>query len=234
MAMKTNCYLVPLACSLALLVVSCASKPKPVQPIADEPMPEMAAMSTEAPLVESDVKSDFMNPDAVALPAGPESMPAMEPYPGALARPGGVYTSSRPGIYPTSPTYPDAAGYAGGGRTYSGSISGGSTYTVKSGDSLWRIARRSGTTVSALAAANNISPSAVLRIGQKLVVPGGGTAGSSVSSGSTAAPGEYIVRAGDSYDRIARRHGTTAKKLMELNNTTSDKLRIGQTIRVPQ
>lgn len=57
--------------------------------------------------------------------------------------------------------------------------SGGSatsgTYVVKSGDSLWSIANRTGTTVSALQSANNLSGNAI-RPGQRLALPAGADA----------------------------------------------------------
>ena len=47
-----------------------------------------------------------------------------------------------------------------------------STYKVQSGDTLWDIARRNGTTVSALRDANNISGNNI-RLGQTIIVPNG-------------------------------------------------------------
>jgi LysM repeat protein len=55
-------------------------------------------------------------------------------------------------------------------KSVSGSNSG--TYTVRSGDSLWKIAKRYGVTSSKLAAANGINPSKTLKIGTQLVIPG--------------------------------------------------------------
>jgi LysM repeat protein len=55
---------------------------------------------------------------------------------------------------------------------HSSSAAGGSTYTVRSGDSLWKIARRFGTTTSALASANGIDTGSTLKVGTKLVIPG--------------------------------------------------------------
>lgn len=51
----------------------------------------------------------------------------------------------------------------------------GTTYTVKSGDTLSAIASRHGTTAAAIRAANGMD-SGVIRVGQKLVVPGAGGA----------------------------------------------------------
>lgn len=49
-----------------------------------------------------------------------------------------------------------------------------STYTIRSGDTLGAIAQRYGTTVEALAAANNISNRNLIYAGQQLVIPGAG------------------------------------------------------------
>jgi LysM repeat protein len=51
----------------------------------------------------------------------------------------------------------------------------GGTYTVKTGDTLSAIARRFGTTVAAIAQANNIINVNLIYIGQVLVIPGGGS-----------------------------------------------------------
>ncbi|MCI5051617.1 MAG: LysM peptidoglycan-binding domain-containing protein [Simkaniaceae bacterium] len=43
----------------------------------------------------------------------------------------------------------------------------------------------------------------------------------------------YIVKSGDSLDRIARAHSTTAQKLKELNHLKTDKIVVGQELSVP-
>ena len=52
----------------------------------------------------------------------------------------------------------------------------GGTYTVQSGDTLGKIARKHGVSVQSLAAANNLSTQKMLKIGQVLTVPGGSEA----------------------------------------------------------
>ncbi|TDK58133.1 LysM peptidoglycan-binding domain-containing protein [Bacillus salipaludis] len=47
----------------------------------------------------------------------------------------------------------------------------GTTYTVQSGDSLWKIAQKFGVSFEALAKMNNLSSNAYLVVGQKLIIP---------------------------------------------------------------
>lgn len=67
----------------------------------------------------------------------------------------------------------------------------------------------------------------------------GNTDGSSEVTTSTKAKpkppssGSYTVKAGDTVERIARRHGTTTKKLMAANGMTSDFLKIGRVLKLP-
>jgi uncharacterized protein YfaS (alpha-2-macroglobulin family) len=58
-------------------------------------------------------------------------------------------------------------------------------YVVKSGDNLTKIAGANGTTIRALARMNNISSSAVIAVGQRLIIPGKVTAPESDYTGRT-------------------------------------------------
>jgi LysM repeat protein len=49
--------------------------------------------------------------------------------------------------------------------------SGGESYIVQSGDTLWSIAEHFGTSVDALMAANGLSDSSLVLVGQRLVLP---------------------------------------------------------------
>lgn len=62
---------------------------------------------------------------------------------------------------PSAPSRPSGGGGGGGG---------GRTHTVASGDTLYGLARRNGTSVKAIKNANGLS-SDVIRIGQKLKIP---------------------------------------------------------------
>ena len=126
----------------------------------------------------------------------------------------------------------------------SGAVVGaGSTYTVRRGDSLGKIAKRHNVRTIDLAKANNLQLTSVIRIGQKLTIPGGKTAAvsksakkSSAASAEKSAPrsGLYVVRRGDSISRIAKRCKVKRADLMAVNNINENTvLRIGQTLKLP-
>ena len=89
------------------------------------------------------------------------------------------------------------------------------TYIVKSGDSLYSIAKRYGITVNELKNANNKS-SNMLTIGEALVIP------------NSSSSNYYIVKSGDTLYGIAGRYNTSVDKIKALNNLTSNALTIGQ------
>ena len=114
------------------------------------------------------------------------------------------------------------------------------TYTVKSGDVLGKIAERHGCTVAQLKAWNGLTSNNI-RVGQKLIVSA--TASSSASSSQTSAPaaaqsGEYTtytVRSGDSFYSIAKNYpGVSAQDIMNFNGLSSSKIQPGMTIRIPK
>ena len=106
------------------------------------------------------------------------------------------------------------------GMSYTPVIS--STYIVKSGDTLWSIAKRLGITVDELKQANNLTSNA-LRVGQTLVVPQ-----EEVIDENT-----YIVKSGDTLYSIANRYNIAVSDLIEKNNLISNTLSIGQVLTIP-
>ena len=54
---------------------------------------------------------------------------------------------------------------------YFNSIALANTYSVESGDTLWKIAQKFGVTTQAIVDANKPEPTAYLYIGQKLIIP---------------------------------------------------------------
>ena len=95
------------------------------------------------------------------------------------------------------------------------------TYTVQPGDTLWGIAERYGTTVSALAAANGIRNPSLIYPGQVLRIPGG------------TAERTYTVQPGDTLWGIAERYGTTVSALAAANGIRNpDLIYPGQVLRI--
>lgn len=96
-------------------------------------------------------------------------------------------------------------------------------YTVKKGDSLWKIANKYNTTVEKLKSANNLKTN-TLSVGQKLVIP-------SISV-SPEVSDTYIVQKGDSLWSIANKFNMTVSELKKLNNLTNNLLSIGQVLKI--
>ena len=103
------------------------------------------------------------------------------------------------------------------------------TYTVQSGDSLYKIATRYETTVQEIIDANGLT-STVLSIGQQLKIP---TVGGTPSLPPTTEQTTYIVKKGDSLWSIANQFGVTVDDILKINNLSSSTLQIGQELRIP-
>ena len=99
------------------------------------------------------------------------------------------------------------------------------TYTVKSGDTLSKIASKYGTTYQAIALLNGIANPDKIYEGQILRIP---------NSGVTAPSKEYYtIKSGDTLSKIANKYGTTVNQLVSWNNiANADKIYAGQKIRV--
>lgn len=130
-------------------------------------------------------------------------------------------------------------------------------HRVKSGDTLGKIARIYGTSVSELCRLNGIKPTTVLRIGQSIRCTAGAnyvaktkkqtTAKkavtveaqseplAAVSAGQNQTGGEPVyhkIQSGDTLGAIAQKYGTTVSKLCELNGITRTTiLRLGRVLR---
>ena len=103
-------------------------------------------------------------------------------------------------------------------------------YVVKSGDTLYSIAKRYGISVDKLIQFNNLKTSD-LSIGQILKIPTPGvTPPIEVPSGEFIS---YTVQPGDNLYSIAQRYNTTIDELMKTNNLTTTLLSIGQILKIP-
>ncbi|WP_026824607.1 LysM peptidoglycan-binding domain-containing protein [Exiguobacterium marinum] len=102
------------------------------------------------------------------------------------------------------------------------------TYTVKSGDTLYSIARTYGVTVSDLAAANNITNVNLISVGQVLNIPG------TTFTPPPSTTVKYTVKSGDTLYKIATMYNTTVAKIAAANNITNINLiSVGQMLIIP-
>ncbi|GLB60869.1 C40 family peptidase [Cytobacillus sp. NCCP-133] len=103
------------------------------------------------------------------------------------------------------------------------------SYTVKSGDTLWGIARKNGLSANALKNLNGLS-SDIIYSGQRLRVKGSSSAPApTASSGDSSV---YTIQRGDTLSGIASRHNVSVSQLKALNNLSSDLIYAGQTLKV--
>ena len=97
-----------------------------------------------------------------------------------------------------------------------------STYVVQSGDSLYSIAKKFGTTADKIKQLNNLNNN-ILSVGQEIVIP-------SVALSEVTI---YKVQSGDNLYDLAKKFGTSVSELKDLNNLKSDSLSINQELKVP-
>lgn len=93
---------------------------------------------------------------------------------------------------------------------------------VGTGDTLYSIAKRHGTTVPALMALNRLA-SAAVKVGQALALPPESPEGTE----------SLTVGRGDTLHSLAKRFGTTVEALKAVNGLTADRLALGQTLVLP-
>lgn len=152
--MKSFCYLLPLG--LALMTASCKSNSKvaSTNPYQNNPYYGSSGSTTNYSSTPSNssypsyTDSTYTPPSSVPGPSVP-SVPSVPTY--------------------NAPSYSGpASGSSSAPVSYAGS--GSKSHTVASGDTLYGIARKNGTSVSAIKSANGLT-SDTIRLGQRLVIP---------------------------------------------------------------
>ena len=124
------------------------------------------------------------------------------------------------------------ASFASAGNAKAGSYCG-SYYLVQRGDTLFKIANRCGTTVSALRAANGIPYySNLIYAGHYLAIPGGYDSSARCGPTYDNYGAYYVVCRGDTLAGIALYYGTTVKHLAWNNGIpNANRIYPGQVIR---
>lgn len=109
-------------------------------------------------------------------------------------------------------------------------------YTVKAGDSLWKIAMGNDLTVSHLKQMNNLTTNTIY-VGQQLRIKEGQSNSQASQSNSNSQTnqssqnaGTYTVKAGDTLWGIANDHDTTVNALKQNNHLNSDTIYVGQVL----
>jgi len=113
-------------------------------------------------------------------------------------------------------------------------------YVIARGDSYSTIAKKfPGVTVKAIQDANPGVDPLKLQPGKKIVIPAAMAASAATPGASGAPPAAvtsehvYVVKSGDTLTTIASHHGTTVKALRAANNLTTDKIKVGQKLKIP-
>lgn len=206
-----------------------ATAPKP------EPAPAVGVAVTPAP-----AGSIYSSTTDTVAPA-----PVFNPEAPAVALPASAGDGAR--TAPTRPGTPVAGVLV---AEPVADVTPAATYTVKSGDSLWTIARKHNLTIAQLTAANSLSANAPLKLGQKLVIPSrpttppssGSTPAAKSADAAPAAPAgrasgesvKHVVKSGETLGAIARRYDVRQGDLAVLNNISDPaKIRPGMELVIP-
>ncbi len=216
----------------------CSSTSKPSPAPVDTAVRSEPAPAVSVPGVGPSVSVPMNDGGASPISAAPISFNPDAP---ALAAGGGVrFTPTRPGTAAASTLVAEPVA----------DVVPATTYAVKSGDSLWTIAKRNHLTVAELAAANNLKTTVPLREGQKLLIPSKAapatSAFASAGAGATAKPADvtapkasadsvkYTVKSGETLSTIARKLDVKQGDIAVANNITDPaKIYAGMELVIP-
>jgi len=108
-------------------------------------------------------------------------------------------------------------------------------HRIRPGESLSTISRRYRCSMTSIMRANNMRKSSLIVAGKTLKIPRGGTIvyrSEKYSEIKYKNTSRHVVKRGDSLWIIAKRYGTTTKKIQELNNLSTANLHIGQVLKI--
>ena len=207
---------------------------------------ESTVTSTEPPAAtnqtELAVQPGTGGIDSIGLvqPHGLDTNTAATPPGGIVTFPGHSAIATNLTTQPIAP--PDLGTSAPGGPATHESTGAASEYKIKSGDIAYNIAKTHGVSLKALKDANPRADLGKLKVGHTIQIPAA-TAGANVPTtpklilnqepNTAGATSSYTVKGGDTLSKIAKKQGTTAKAIRAANGLTSDKINVGQKLKIP-
>ena len=188
--------------------------------------PGTGAIDTNAP-----IQPHGLDTNTVATPPG-----------GAVTFPGNLAVNPNPPAQLIAP--PELGTVAPGSSTTHESTGVGSEYKIKSGDIAYNIAKTHGVSLKALKDANPSVDLGKLKVSQTIQIPAAGASASAAATptvkaisthepDTAGATSSYTVKGGDTLSKIAKKQGTTAKAIRAANGLTSDKINVGQKLKIP-
>ncbi len=113
----------------------------------------------------------------------------------------------------------------------------GTEYTIQQGDTFGALAKKFNVKVKAIEAANPGVDPTKLKIGQKIQIPPAAAAATTAATGTdtSASNGDqtYAVKSGDTLGAIAKANGVSVKALRAENNLKTDRIQVGQKLKIP-
>ncbi|MEP6986010.1 MAG: LysM peptidoglycan-binding domain-containing protein [Chloroflexota bacterium] len=195
-------------------------------------------------------------PSSTPIPGQPTSTLTDTPLPTAIPPTAEVIaTSTTAPVEPSATTPPTATQESAATATPNGGVDnvqypGRIVHIVHSGDTVGNLATLYGSNIDAIIAANNLPDSALIKVGQGLVIPvhllSPATSTPTptplvpvptAADGGVVTPPEgniYIIQRGDTLSRIAARFNTTTATLAQLNGITNpNTIYAGQRLTIP-
>lgn len=108
-------------------------------------------------------------------------------------------------------------------------------YVIQKGDTFYSISKQTGVSMKAIQNANPGVEPTKLKLGQKIVIPPATAAPAAAGAAAITETGEqvYVVKSGDTLSSIAKQYQTTVKELRAANNLTTDKIYVGNKLKIP-
>lgn len=117
-----------------------------------------------------------------------------------------------------------------------------SRYTIRSGDTMSKIATQFGVSVTTLLSANGLGKTSIIYPGQTIAIPG--STATAIKSPATETPivanpaptssSSYVIQAGDTISKIASKSKVSVQALLAANGlTTSSVIFTGRTLKIP-